>query len=253
MKTLLKVFVVTGIVFLSLISAITVVNAFDLPFPGLNIISVDFKGNGNVITKTRTLDNFNEINVCSGIDLYIKKDATMKVEVVADENLHEFIITEVKNGVLNIYLKKCILKSKSLRVNVSYIELKTLKGSGGSDIYTEAPIQQQDLTIEMSGGSDLKMDCQLTNLTCSLSGGSDATLKGTVENCSFTNKGGSDIKAGELLISKCNINSSGGSDAKINVKDELSAIASGGSDINYIGEPKLIEINTSGASDINKD
>jgi hypothetical protein len=252
MKTQLKVLMVVSIIVFAIISTFKIVNAFYIPLPGICNILDNIKGNGNVIAKERTIDNFNEISVCSGIDLYIKKDASQKLEVVADENLHDIIITEVKNGVLNIYLKKSVQKSKSLRVNVSFTELKKLKASGGSDVYSEGPIQLQDLTIELSGGCDLQMECQLTNFICSLSGGCDATLKGTADNCTFTNHGGSDIKAENLLISKCTITSSGGSDANLNVKDELSADASGGSDIDYTGDPKILKISTSGASDINK-
>ncbi len=252
MKTVLKIFVVIGATIFAIVCAIKVVNAIDIRLPDISYVTGNISGNGIVVTKARTIENFNEISVCSGIDLCIKKDAAEKVEVVADENLQDIIITEVKNGVLNIYLKESVKKSKSLKVNVSFKELKKLKASGGSDVSSDGLIQLQDLNLDFSGGCDLKMDCQITNLTCSLSGGCDATLKGNATNCDFINSGGSDLKAEDLMISKCIIKTSGGSDADINVKDELSAVASGGSDIHYTGEPKIIKINTSGASDIIK-
>ena len=61
------------------------------------------KGDGNVITKNRKIsDDFSRIEVSRGLDVYLTKSKNVALEVEADENLHELITTEVRDGVLKI-------------------------------------------------------------------------------------------------------------------------------------------------------
>ena len=55
-------------------------------------------GNKKVVTKERKTDSFTGIKVSSGIDVYLKQGNNEAVSVEADENLHEYIITEVRGG-----------------------------------------------------------------------------------------------------------------------------------------------------------
>jgi len=57
-------------------------------------------GNKKVVTKERKTDSFTGIKVSSGIDVYLKQGNNETVSVEADENLHEYIITEVRGGSL---------------------------------------------------------------------------------------------------------------------------------------------------------
>jgi|GEM_PF-6157692 len=60
-------------------------------------------GQGPVVTEERDISGFNGIKVSSGIDVYLKQGNSEKVRVVADENLHDVIETEVMNGILHIF------------------------------------------------------------------------------------------------------------------------------------------------------
>jgi hypothetical protein len=83
------------------------------------------------------------------------------------------------------------------------------------------------------------------------SGGSDLHLSGNVEQVTLKASGGSDIKAYELYTKRCSVHSSGGSDAFVNVSEEISATASGGSDVHVKGNPKVLYQKSSGGGDIN--
>ena len=55
------------------------------------------KGNKNVVSENRNITtDFNEIKVQQGIQLFITQDNTTKINVEADENIIELLITEVK-------------------------------------------------------------------------------------------------------------------------------------------------------------
>lgn len=209
------------------------------------------EGDGNVTKKSRTADNFSAVSVSSGIDLYLTQGNAVSLEVEADQNLHEYIITEVENGVLKIYVDGSIRSAKEMNVYLTFREVDAISASGGSDVEATGTISQDKLTIGCSGGSDLKMDLKVDELKLSTSGGSDATLTGEVKVLTARSSGGSDLDAMELKVAECTLESSGGSDARVYVTDKLKVQASGGSDVYYKGDA-LVDASVSGSSDLHK-
>ena len=236
------------------------------------------EGDGNIVTKDRSVANFTAISVQNGSDLYITQGSPNKVTVKADANLQDHIKTEVKDGTLKIYAKKRLGKAKKREVHVTVSNLKALAASGGSDVFAKKGLKTGNFALSMSGGSDLDLVLTADELKCSLSGGSDANISGSVghlkvsasggsdlngKNLSATDcdinvsggsdvdisgkaksldvvaSGGSDINAGGFQVNKCKLVVSGGADATVKVKDELSMTASGASDIDYYGNPKI--------------
>ncbi len=210
------------------------------------------KGNGNVVEENRKVGSFDRISAASGLDVYVTQGNSTSVVVEADENLLGQIITEVKGGVLKMYVEKSISKSTAMKVHVNMTDIAGISSSGGSDIYSKNTISANNLKISTSGGSDVKLTLDVNELDCVTSGGSDAILKGDVAHAHFVSSGGSDIEAKELNVAVCEVRASGGSDVYVHVKEEIDANASGASDIYLYGNPSKQNVNTSGASDFHK-
>ena len=64
------------------------------------------RGNGDVVQQQRNVSEFSGVSVKSGIDLFIKQGGSSSVEIKADENLQQYIITEVRDDILYIYVEK---------------------------------------------------------------------------------------------------------------------------------------------------
>jgi hypothetical protein len=211
------------------------------------------------VTQNRAVSNFKEIHVGSGIDLYLKQGTTEKLVLSAPEDKIDKIITEVKNGVLEIRFERNNWNwnfgwnsKKSPSVKLTFKDINVLKAGGGSDVYSEGRLLFDKIMIDARGGSDVSLDVTADWLDCETSGGSDATLKGSSKYFKGNSSGGSDLKAKDLRTQSCKITSSGGSDAYVWAESELVANASGGSDIYYYGKPKSVKINKSGGSDITR-
>ena len=86
------------------------------------------KGNGNVETIERNISNdFNQIKVSRGLDVYITQGDAVNLKVQADENLQDIIITKVENNVLRIYADANINYAASKKVMVTLKILKKLQ------------------------------------------------------------------------------------------------------------------------------
>ena len=208
--------------------------------------------------QTRNLKGFHAVNVSAGIDLYLSQGQDAVAVSAAKPEWRDKIQTTVENGVLKIYLQNTGahliwgFSNPRLKAYVSAAVINNLRASGGSDVFFQGTIRSDKLDIRLSGGSDLNGQVDIKELLIDQSGGSDVDISGTVGNLSVDASGGSDLKAYELVTDNCHIVASGGSDAEVTVNKELTAEASGGSDIYYKGSGVVKEVRSSGSSSVKK-
>ncbi|MBO7306637.1 MAG: DUF2807 domain-containing protein [Alistipes sp.] len=103
---------------------------------------------------------------------------------------------------------------------------------------------------ELSGFRHLWACCNSDALSISASGGSDCYVKGAAQQLSIEVSGGSDVECGQLEADDVTIISSGGSDVYVVANKTLSLTASGGSDIHIKGNPQIVHWDVSSSSDV---
>lgn len=200
--------------------------------------------------------SFNGVSVSGGIDLFLSYgDEAVAVSASKPEH-RERIKTEIQNGVLKIWYESksginiTFNDDRRLKAYVSYKTLKSLGASGGSDILVDGTIKTAELRLDISGGSDFKGKVETENLRVAQSGGSDINISGRAATLSVDASGGSDFNGYDLVTEICDLEASGGSDIEITANKELSAQASGASDIHYRGKPNVKQAKASGASEV---
>lgn len=213
------------------------------------------RGNGNIVKQERSVGDFTGVSVASGIDLSIEQGNQPALTVEADENLQEYIISEVREGVLHVYIKKGtrIMKFTRTRAWVTVAELKTLNVSGGGDVKSLSRITAGELSIKVSGGGDLDFELTADRVSCNLSGGGDAALNADIQEFKASLSGGGDL-AFDGNLNMFDLNMSGGGDAVISGDQAASGIMvnmSGGGDLSMIMPCDRIKINVSGGGDVN--
>jgi len=206
--------------------------------------------------EVREAKNFHAISLSSAFDVYLTQGNEEKVAVSASEKKYlEFIKVEVNNGILEIgwdQKGKWNRGNKKLKAYISFKNMDKLKASGACDISIVGVLKANDLLVDLSGASDLKGKMDAKKLSFDMSGASDAKITGTTLNLDVDASGASSFKGFDLATDYCNVRASGASDIKITVNKELSATASGASDIDYKGSGIIRDIKTSGASSISR-
>lgn len=216
-------------------------------------INSTYAGNSDE-TEIRKLKNFNSIKVSAGIDLYITMGETEEVKIVADDDIIDKLITEVKDGTLRIYMKDNNWFNWSVRGSrkayVTVKELVAISASSGSDVRSENTLKGESLKVKASSGSDVEVDVFYKNILLDTSSGSDAKLSGKVKTFKAEASSGSDIKAQNLETTISKVRASSGSDITVKVSGELYAKASSGADIRYYGNPEIRDIDESSGGDV---
>ena len=211
------------------------------------------KGNGNVVTKNRNIsDDFVRVKASAGIDVFITQNGEMSLVVEADENLHELIKTEVRNGTLYIESKKNIWTAKAKKVHLSIEKLLEIEVSSGAELTSENTLNANDLKIIATSGAELNLHLNVDSLYCESSSGADVNLDGRANNFNVNSSSGSDIDAYGLETSYCIAKASSGSNIKVNVNKTFDGDASSGADIQFRGNAKIVSSNDSSSGNIKK-
>ncbi|MBN2812862.1 MAG: DUF2807 domain-containing protein [Bacteroidales bacterium] len=209
-------------------------------------------GNGKVVKQKRDLPGFTGIKASAGLDVYLTQGDTQLVEVEADENLQEWIRTEVNGGVLHIYSEKMIRMAKTRKVNITCKTIDNIDISSAAEITGINRFKTDKLDIDMSSAGELNLELDANEVNISMSSAGNAQLKGMTQLLKADLSSAGDLDAFELEAKKGDITVSSASTARVFVTEEARFRSSSAASIQYKGEPRLAEINTSSAGSVNK-
>lgn len=210
-------------------------------------------GNGNVTTQERNVKPFNGLNVSTGIDVFMKQgDNNEVLKVETDENLHEYILTEVRGDVLHIYTETNIRHAEKKRVYVTMKDVKSIKTSSAGDVVGETPVKTDLLELSASSAGNITLEVTAREINVNISSSGDVSLSGKTDMLEADLSSAGDLNASDLVAREADISASSAGDADINVVEKLTARASSAGDINYSGDPKLLDANSSSAGSIRK-
>jgi len=209
-------------------------------------------GNGKVVSKERTPEKASGVRASSGIDIYLTQGNKPRLVVEADENLHEYIITEVSNGVLNVYADANIRDAEMKKVYVTLEEINTISASSAGDVFGETPVKTDDLRISASSAGDIKIEVYAESIDANISSSGDVTLSGEADVLEADLSSAGDLNAYDLKVREADVSVSSAGGADIFVTDKLIARASSAGDINYKGDPKNVDAHSSSAGGIHR-
>jgi len=206
--------------------------------------------------EVRAAKNFHGINVTNAFDVYLSQSNEEAVAVSAATDKDKAMITvEVKDGILYVALEKGFKwnnGNKKLKAYISFKQIDKLNVSGACDVYMSGTLKADKLSIHQSGASDFKGKLDVKELTVDISGASDILVSGTASKLNVEASGASDFKGFDLVTDYCDAKASGASGIRITVNKELSAHASGASDVKYKGEGLIRDLKTGGASSVSR-
>jgi hypothetical protein len=210
-------------------------------------------GSGNVETKEYTFSDFNEVEISSAFEFDISQSGSYSINITADDNVFDKIEVTKEGDTLKIGLRTFTgLGPVTLKAEVTMPELYGLSVSGASHGTVSDFSSTEDLDLTVSGASKVTGDITTGDVDFNVSGASTVQLEGSANNIAADVSGASRLNLGGFAVNNADITFSGASNGTVNVSGKLDANLSGASNLKYIGEPTMGDINTSGASTLNK-
>ncbi len=210
------------------------------------------KGNGKIINKTRTVGSFDGVGVSGSFDVFLVAGEEGKLDISVEENLEPYLITEVKDGTLNIKWKKGtnIRTSAKTTVTVHFKNINSLAMAGSGDIIGKDKIKGNSLNVALAGSGDINVEMDVQQLKTAISGSGDIEFSGSATEFEAAVSGSGDVDAYDLKTEKAALKISGSGSIGVNVEKEIVARVSGSGDIKYKGQPRIEDIKVSGSGNI---
>lgn len=205
-----------------------------------------------MLEQKRNLDNFNQIKVSRGMNVYISEGNETTVLVKADENLLEVIETEINGNVLKVTCSANIRKAKVKKVFITVPNLKAIEAFAGSNIYSETVLNFDELEVSASAGSNVTLEINSDNTNASASAGSNLKLKGKTNSFIAKASSGSNIKANDLRTTNSEAKVNSGANIWVLVKNNFKGNANSGGNVFYYGNPSSTDINRSSGGNVIK-
>lgn len=209
------------------------------------------RGSGTVVTEEYDFTDFDEVSLGYAFDGTITQGDTYSVIVRIDDNLVDKLVVEQNGNRLNIGLEpNSLVNQATMEVDITLPDLTWLEASGASQAQLTGLTTDGDFTAHASGASRIHGDIAAGDLDLEASGASTIALAGTAADVRAGASGASTIDLEELTAANADANASGASNITVNTGGTLNADASGASNVHYLGNPTLGNIDESGGSNV---
>lgn len=212
------------------------------------------RGSGKLVSETRNVGNFENVDICCGMELYLEQGSSPSLEIEAEDNILAEIVSNVVADTLRIefrnqYPNTAYLPTRPIRVYLQMTDIAGIEISGGGELVAQ-PIETEHLDLHLSGGSNAEIDELVADtLDVNVSGGGDIKISGEVAEQRVDSSGGSSFDAEDLQSEQVTINISGGGNGRLWVGESLRVSASGGSNVRYYGDA-VVQSDVSGGSKV---
>lgn len=233
---------------------------------------------GEYTTEYKDIDaTYASLDVSGAFDVTYSASAD-KMEICAQENVHDYIAIETIGKTLKLYVKpNRIMNLKEIEVilpaSSSLTEIKlsgasvfssdeTLSGTdfsvdlSGSSLFKSNIVTSESIDISLSGASLLASRLHTSDLKVSLGGSSCVNLSGKAVDCTLSMSGASALEGNDdavlNVVNAVRCDLSGACSAEIACDGSIKGGLSGASTIKYHGSA-TIDVETSGSSSVTHD
>jgi hypothetical protein len=214
------------------------------------------KGNGKVVSETRTTSDYDAIKVAGSFDVDLVAGKEGKIIIKGEENLVSAIKVEVEDNVLKIYVEKGTnirpSMGKKIEVTVPFEKISEVSLAGSGNIQSKNAIKNDKFTAKLAGSGNFNLEVNSTNLELNLSGSGNINLKGSSDSLTTKLAGSGNIEATNLKAKNVDANVSGSGNSRVNCAENLTARIAGSGDIKYTGNPEKRDVKVSGSGSITK-
>lgn len=190
------------------------------------------RGSGITKTEERTVSTFDSLDVNYAGSIEVRSQEKQSVEISGDDNIIPFITTEVKNGTLYIQSSKGYSPRQNLKIRISTPNIKRfiLDGVGEAKL---SNIKNDRIEIDIHGVGSFRASGETKDANIKLSG---------VGN----------INAKNLRAVNAIVNSDAVGTIDLYVTGQLDVNTSGIGEVNYYGNPKIVNKQMEGIGKINQ-
>lgn len=235
------------------------------------------KGSKIVITTERAFDTIKGIELHKNLDITIVKAEENKLVIFADDNLHDIVLTDINDGILDIDLSNKIIRKKKFELTLYLTNLEEVTLNDSSKLTNNEYFNSENVQIDLKDrsqgnlmfdaskitlngdnhckgelllkGNTIKINAQensklniglsVDNLILNANQKSAINIEGKADKATITANNFTRIKASNCKIENAEIASDDNATLYVNVLKNVEIKASGKSKIYLFGNAKI--------------
>lgn len=237
------------------------------------------KGSKIVTVAVKEIKSFENIEINDNFEVFLVKSDNHSLEIEADDNLHDIINFEVAGNTLRVTALKTPSNFKKFAIRINYsdslklitarneaqikaladleLEKITIKNFDYSKSFlnvkskyfamvlddkseAEINVKAESISLELSKGAELKALIDTPEAKVDMYQKSKATIEGTSANVKMRLDNNANLIAPKYTITNLDLNVEQYVNCKVQVTKEIVIEASGKSEIELLGEPKIV-------------
>lgn len=199
------------------------------------------QGEGPRKEANRELADFSKIKINGKYNVYFTQDSITSLVLTADENLHEFIRTDVRNDELIIEATQSIRSRNEMQIMLSGPYLSRVEAMAAAGFYTQNQLTVDKLEIHALASAIMEIHGIFETLIVRQSAGSRIQLEGKTETLDVQSNAGGTVDAFNLESEVARAEANAGASINVNAR-QLRAKANAGGVVNYTGNPTVLEM-----------
>ncbi|WP_162051846.1 head GIN domain-containing protein [Pontibacter pamirensis] len=197
------------------------------------------KGEGDVETRSLDVADLEGIRVGGNSRVFIRKGSPQRVEVKGQPNVLDELETEVRDGVWEVGLNRCLRDHDPVEVYVTTPELNKASVGGSGYVELEDVFESNEFDASVSGSGDIKLRLAANRLNSRISGSGTITAAGVATRHDISISGSGRNSSLDLTTREADVDISGSGRAELNVEDRLDVDISGSGRVYHWGNPSI--------------
>ncbi|MBU0984228.1 MAG: DUF2807 domain-containing protein [candidate division Zixibacteria bacterium] len=206
----------TGLVFMTLLTVVAIGQTASAG--GIFDAFRGERGSGVYATEQRDAKGFDRVKVNGSTDVLIEIGDKVAVEVTADDNLLDNVITRVHGRTLEIRTRGSY-RDAEIEVHITVPHLTAVAISGSGDVEVR-DVKEDFFEIEISGSGDID-------------------ISGEVDEVDISVEGSGDVNARRLKAREARARVDGSGDIDVFAREFCRGTVNGSGDIDIYGDPKI--------------
>ena len=211
-------------------------------------------GNGHITTSERNIQSVHGVRCSGSYDVELTQGSPTSVKIEADENLQQYIVTDVNGDGLSIRSKEDINldPSQKIRVYITTDRVEEFRLSGSGTITTQNKFTGgSHLNLDISGSGNMHFDVNTPRIVCNIAGSGDMYLSGETKDSKIEIAGSGNYHAENLMSENATVKIAGTGNAWLFAESTLNINIAGVGNVNYKGNASVTQ-NVAGSGKIQK-
>jgi hypothetical protein len=214
------------------------------------------EGSGDSATEQREVPAFKAVSNASMLDVELVVGAEQLVEITCDDNLLDYLRTEVDDGELKLFQPTVIDEPNHFveldprtdcRAVIATPRVVAVRNVGSGELESSGALDEL-AEVESTGSGDTRLvDIDVTRLEVRVTGSGDVELAGCVSTLDLESTGSGSIFAAGVAARDATVKVTGSGDVEIAASGDVDVKITGSGDVYIAGRPGSLQVSTPGS------